>query len=74
MSLGRFVGLLGLLGVKKMMDPKEEAVVDRKDLLEAEQAQRKRYKTSPAAIHKSIYNSKTEEDKKLDDKIKKLLK
>jgi hypothetical protein len=73
MALGKFVGLLGLLGVKKMMEPEEEVVVDQKDLKRAEMEAEKRYDKSPAAIHKSIYDNRSEEDKKLDEKIKRIL-
>lgn len=73
MALGKFVGLLGLLGVKKMMEPDEEHVVDQKDLQRAEMEADKKYKKSPAAIHKSNLENMSEDDRKLQEKIKRVL-
>lgn len=73
MSLGRFATLLGLLGAKNMMEPDEELVVDSKELKNSEMEAKKEYDKSPAAIHKSLYDNRSVEDKKLEQKIKRIL-
>ena len=71
---GRFLGLLGLLGAKYMMDDDAEHVVNQKDLADVEREQEAKYKLSPARIHKRIRDSETEEEKKLRLRIEALSK
>lgn len=71
---GKFLGLLGLLGAKYLMDNDSEHVVNQKDLADVEREQEAKYKMSPARIHKRLRDSETEEDRKLRLRIEALSK